>query len=114
LQDESSFSRGVWEYLLPQLSHAIPTVNAAAAAFGAFYEMRSMPNTTDRLKSIATKQYDIALLTLQHDISSQPHGSVPILLACVMLASAELMQRHQFNALKHLQGAFKILSASRR
>jgi hypothetical protein len=29
-----------------------------------------------------------------------------------MLASAELMQRHQYNALMHLQGAFRILSAS--
>jgi hypothetical protein len=113
LQDESSYSRCVWEYLLPQLSHAIPTVNAAAAAFGVFYELRLMPKT-DRLKSIATKQYDMALLALQQDISSQPHGSVPLLLACVMLASAELMQRRQFNALIHLQGAFKILSASGR
>jgi hypothetical protein len=71
-----------------------------------------MPNSSDRFKSIATKQYDIALLTLQQDVSNQPHGSVPLLLACLMLASAELMQRRQFNALIHLQGAFKILSAS--
>jgi hypothetical protein len=63
LQDESSYSRCVWEYLLPQLSHAIPTVNAAAAAFGAFYELRVMPKT-DWLQSTATKQYEIALLNL--------------------------------------------------
>lgn len=113
LQGESSYSRCVWEYLLPQLSHAIPTVNAAAAAFGAFYELRVMPEA-DRLHSTATKQYEIALLNLQQDISNQPHGSVALLLACVMLASAELMQRRQLNALIHLQGAFKILSASGR
>jgi hypothetical protein len=111
-RDESSCSRSIWEYLLPQLSHVIPAGNAAVAAFGAFYELRMMPKSTDRSNSAAATQSNIAILALQQDIASQSYGSVPLLLACVMLASAELMQRRQFNALIHLQGAFRILSAS--
>lgn len=113
-QDEASFSRCHWEYILPQLSHAIPSVNAAAAAFGGFYESRLIPNSSDQAKLLAKKQYNMALQTSQQHISSKPHGAVPLLLAFIMLASAELMQRRQYNALIHLQGAFKILSASGR
>jgi hypothetical protein len=110
----SSIGGSIWNYLLPQLSHAIPAVNAAAASLGAVYELRALSSSTDRSEALAEQQYNLALRTLQKDISEQPHGSVPLLLACVLLASAEILQRRQHNALTHLQGAFQVLSSRHR
>jgi hypothetical protein len=103
-------SRSLLESLLPQLSHAIPSVNSAAAALGAVYECRVLSNSVGRSQLAVGLQYSFALRALQRDVESQPHGSVPLLLACVLLSSAELLQRHYSNAMTHLRGAFEILS----
>jgi hypothetical protein len=102
-------SRSLLESLLPQLSHAIPSVNSAAAALGAVYECRVLSNSVGRSQFAVELQYSFALRALQRDVESQPHGSVPLLLACILLSSAELLQRHYSNAMMHLRGAFEIL-----
>jgi hypothetical protein len=110
-EESSSFGRSVWESLLPQLSRALPTVNSAAAALGAVYELRFLFNNNDQSNPLAELQYNVALRTLQQDIECQPHGTVPLILACVLLTCAELLHRRQLNALTHLQGAFQLLSS---
>ncbi len=56
--------------------------------------MRYLSGDHDRFESVCEKQYVVALRILQEDLSSQPLGLVPRLLACVLLISAQLLQRH--------------------
>lgn len=100
----------IWSRLLPQLSNAIPSVNAAAAALGSIYESTRLVNRCSSLSNrTAAIQYGTAISKIQQDLASQPHGSVPLILSCALLAFAELLQHHQYNALMHFQGALKLL-----
>jgi hypothetical protein len=114
LANNSSLALGsgtaIWSRLLPQLSHSIPSVNAAAAALGAAYEASYLTylSTSARTRRPA-RQYGIALRSLQRDVASRLYGPVPVLLSCALLACVELLRRRQYNALMHLEGAFKLL-----
>lgn len=100
----------LWSSLLPQLSHAVPAVNAAAAALGAVYDASVLATAGSGSGTIrAARQYGIALHVIQHDLVAQPHGSMPLLLSCVLLACTEVLQWRSLNALAHLQGALKVL-----
>ncbi len=100
----------ILEILLPQLSHAIPIVNAAAAALGAIYELQTLsPRTSDRARFFAGTLYGKAISGTQQALVTQPHGSVPLLMVCTLLAFAEIFLCREQNALLHLQGAFKLL-----
>ena len=100
----------VWELLLPQLSNAIPSVNAACAAFAATY-MANLPTEgpASLIKRKAAIQYGIAVRQIQQDVSSQLHGPIPTLISCALLGFAELLHRRQHNALLHLRGAMRLL-----
>jgi hypothetical protein len=100
----------IWNRLLPQLSNAIPSVNAAAAALGAIYEASLLPNAASVVsRHRAATLYGTAIHHIQQDLSSQLHGPVPLLMSCALLASVELLRNRQSNALAHLQGALRIL-----
>lgn len=100
----------IWNRLLPQLSSAIPSVKAAAAALGAIYESTLLIGASSSIsKRRAAGLYGNAIYHVQQDVSSQPHGPVPLLLSCALLSFVELLRRRQFNALIHLQGGLKIL-----
>lgn len=100
----------IWNILLPQLSNAIPSVNAAAATLGAVYEATLLASSSSlTTKQGATIQYGRAIRHIQQDVSSQLYGPVPLLVSCALLAFAEILQRRQYNALTHLQGALKLL-----
>lgn len=97
------FGNSIWERLLPQLSHTHPTVNAAAAALGTVYKSRLLASQEiDSRETLPAAQYDTALRCLQRDISRQPDGPVPLLLACTLLACADIFQNQQNNALMHM------------
>lgn len=102
----------IWNQLLPQLSHAIPCVNAAAAALGAIYEstlLRGASSWSSNRR--AAMHYGLAIRHVQREVSSQLHGPVPLLLCCALLAFVELLRHRQSAALMHLQGALKLLSS---
>lgn len=100
----------IWELLLPQLSNAIPSVNAASAAFAATYMANlSTERPASLIKREAAILYGIAIRQIQQDVSSQLHGPIPTLISCALLGFAELLQRRQYNALLHLQGAMRLL-----
>ena len=102
----------IWNQLLPQLSHAIPCVNAAAAALGAIYESTLLPGASSWTSNrSAAMQYGAAIRHVQREVSSQLHGPVPLLLCCALLAFVELLRRRQSAALMHLQGALRLLSS---
>jgi hypothetical protein len=98
----------IWDRLLPQLNHAIPSVNAAAAALGAIYES-TLQTSSSVSRRNASLHYGIAIHNVQRDVSSQLHGPVPLLLSCALLTFAEILRGRQYNALMHLQAALRLL-----
>lgn len=112
--DQFEFSVSIFERVLPQLSHALPSVNAAAAALGAIYEVQMLESTNcDVEDATAAKQYDLAIRSMQHDIRQQPFGRVPLMMICILLACSELLLRRRSYALMHAEAAFNLLNAQR-
>lgn len=99
-----------WAQLLPQLTHCIPSVNEAAAAFGACYEHQVLRRRNDTSRFLALKQVTTTVKRLQADIVQLPCGPLPVFVACVLLACAETIQHKQIDALLHLRGAFAAMS----
>jgi Fungal Zn(2)-Cys(6) binuclear cluster domain len=110
LHDQFEASRALFECLLPQLSHALPSVNAAAAALGAIYEMQTASlSTGDGETRLIATQYGTAIREVQLELLHRPYGPVPILVACVLLACADVLLRRPRIALIHFRGAIKLL-----
>lgn len=102
----------VWMQLLPQLVHSSRTAYASAAAFGAAYESCLISKDRRASENIAPKLYSKALSAMQEDLPDLSSGTAPVLLSCVLLACVEVLQRRRGNALRHLEGAFKVLELS--
>ncbi|KAJ4180183.1 hypothetical protein NW767_014449 [Fusarium falciforme] len=100
-----------WAYIVPQLSHAIPSVRAAATAFGASYHECVLRSNHSPLGLDATKQYLQALRLVQLDLQGRPHGDVPCIIACLLLAFTEILRQNTNNALIHLHGAFTLIKS---
>jgi hypothetical protein len=116
LSDQFEFTVSIFDILLPQLSHAIPSVNAAAAALGAIYELQSTASSTgksDERNAIAATQYSLAIKAMQQDLQVQRFGTVPLLMICMLLACSELLLRRRSYSLMHIQAGFKLLEERR-
>ena len=116
LSDQFDFTISIFDMLLPQLSHAIPLVNAAAAALGAIYELQSTASSTgksDERNAIAASQYSLAIKAMQQDLQVQRFGTVPLLMVCMLLACSELLLRRRSYSLMHIQAGFKLLEDRR-
>lgn len=112
--DQFKFSTSVFEILLPLLSHALPSVNAAAAALGAIYEVQMLESIDrDPEDAKAADQYGLAVRYMQHDIETQPFGTIPLTMTCMLLACSELLLRRPSYALMHAEAAFNILNAEK-
>lgn len=99
----------VWVDFLNQFSSINLAVRTALAAFGAIYEAVILQRTHASL-FLASAQYSKALSALHKDVALQSDGPVPSFLASVILAAAQVLQRHYSNSLTHLKGAFTILT----
>lgn len=108
-QDPFGFGRAILEDLVPRLSFTLPSVNAAAAAVGAYYELQTSPSSSNNNERLAAGQYELATRLTQQDLLTQPYGSTPLLVGCMLLAFTELLLRRRQYALMHLRGAYKIL-----
>jgi hypothetical protein len=102
----------VWIQLLPQLVHSTRTAYASAAAFGAVYESFLISKDRTVSKAIASNMYSKALAVMQEDVANPSQDTAPLILSCILLACVEVMQRCRGNALRHLEGAFKVLEIS--
>ncbi|KIW77112.1 hypothetical protein Z517_09558 [Fonsecaea pedrosoi CBS 271.37] len=100
-----------WSHLVPQLALSIPSVREAAAAFGASYEQQMLKRTCDAAKLKALRQITAALAKIRQDVLELPHGPLPILVACILLASAETIQYRHTDALLHLRGAYSVMNS---
>ena len=110
LRLRQSTNIAVWSHILPQLVETIPVVNAAVAAFGAYYEITSLGSKSSPAVLTATGCYGSALQMLQKDIRNEPDGYLPLVLSCLVLACSDIVQRNEERALIHLHGAFYLSS----
>ena len=109
LHKKFAFGCETLEYLIPQLIYTLPSVNAAAAALGAYYELQTLPSPDNCREQLATSQYQLAIRRTRQDLLTEPHGSTALLVGCMLLSFTELLLRRRKGALLHLRGAFKIL-----
>ena len=106
----TNVAESTWQRLLPQLVYDSPSARAAAAAFGAAYESSFLSCESTHVPASVIRQYISAIAVVQDEINALPSGSAPLLLSCVLLASTDLLQRRQYDALTHLEGSFQILT----
>ncbi|KAK2763757.1 hypothetical protein FQN54_009374 [Arachnomyces sp. PD_36] len=109
IHNQFAFGCETLEHLVPRLSHSLPSVNAAAAAVGAYYELQISPSSDKCREGIAARQYQRAIQHIQHDLVGQPHGLTPLLIGCMLLLLTEVLLRRRQGALVHLRAAYKIL-----
>lgn len=95
-----------WSHTIPQLTQSIPSVQAAAAAFGASYDAYVLRCNQS---SETIEHYTRALRLVQVDLCSLQYGTVPCIVACLFLSCAEALQQRLDKGLLHLQGAFALL-----
>ncbi|CAM1507773.1 Fc.00g046210.m01.CDS01 [Cosmosporella sp. VM-42] len=100
---------GVWGRIFLQLLNQVECVKAAAAAFGAAYELLL---NHDIVKSpcSAWRYYGSALARLQSDFNNETAGPESLALASIILACAEILSQHEDNASAHFLGAVQIIS----
>lgn len=96
--------------LLPQLATTRSYVNAAAGALGAAYDKCVLHRTHHHDKQLITRLNLSALRQVQEELQQPEPEVVPLLTAAVLLAAAESLQYNQKDALRHLLGAFSIIS----
>ncbi|KAH7466325.1 hypothetical protein FOMA001_g16002 [Fusarium oxysporum f. sp. matthiolae] len=103
-QSEISF----WSYAVPQMIHSIPTVQAAAAAFGASYDEHML---SSREGLATTRHYHQALRLVQNEVSDLQNGALPCVVACLLMAFTETLQQRSDRGYMHLQGALAVMAA---
>ncbi|KAL6917175.1 hypothetical protein FSST1_008670 [Fusarium sambucinum] len=98
-----------WTRTVPQLVHTVPSVRAAAEAFGASYSeyVLRVDNSCSGLET--TKRYTQALILVQHDLATLQHGPISCIVACLFLAFSEAIQQKLDVGLMHLLGAFSVM-----
>ncbi|KAK7228052.1 hypothetical protein V2G26_000222 [Clonostachys chloroleuca] len=99
----------VWGRVFLQLSNQNECVKAAAAAFGAAYEL-SLNNTIGKVPASAWRYYGSALTLLQSGLKEESTEIESLALASLILACVEVLSQHEHNAFVHFLGAVQILT----
>ena len=99
----------VWVRLIAQSLSGNEAVSRAVVCLGASFEAHVLPaSLVQRPQASAQKQQ--AINALQRELANPSQGLVSVFLACIILAAAEVLERHLANALVHLQGALQALN----
>lgn len=100
----------VWAIIVPKLNQSVPVVSFALAALGSALEadilFRSTRASTD---TTMAKQYGAAIREIQKEVAQPVHPPECLLLSCLILACAEVLQWREVSAMVHVQGAFTLL-----
>ncbi|CAG9975249.1 unnamed protein product [Clonostachys byssicola] len=99
----------VWGRVFLQLSNKNECVKAAAAAFGAAYEL-SLNDTIEKVPGSAWRYYGSALTMLQSGLKDDGVEPESLALASLILACVEVLSQHEHNAFAHFLGAVQILT----
>ncbi|KAI6749374.1 hypothetical protein HG530_015213 [Fusarium avenaceum] len=106
---KSEHEIGFWSYVVPQMIHSIPSVQAAAAAFGASYDERMLKSHTQTGGELmTTRNYHQALRMVQDEVLNLKNGTLPCIVSCLLMGFTETLQQRTDRAYMHLQGAFAI------
>ncbi|KAF5618409.1 transcriptional regulatory moc3 [Fusarium sp. NRRL 25303] len=97
-----------WSYAVPQMIESIPAVQAAAAAFGASYDEHMLRSQEGMA---TTRHYHQALRLVQKEVSNLRNGSLPCMVACLLMAFTEALQQRSDRGYMHLQGALAVMAA---
>jgi hypothetical protein len=109
---KSEHEMGFWSYVVPQMIHSIPSVQAAAAAFGASYDERMLKSHTQTGGELmTTRNYHQALRLVQDEVLNLKNGTLPCIVSCLLMSFTETLQQRTDRAYMHLQGAFAISAA---
>lgn len=98
-----------FDHELLQLGSTIPLVNACAYTLGIAHELRQRASYDAELEVFAASCHATALRKLREELHTGLHGTWPLVIACVVLAVAELLCERTRNAIFHLRGACDIL-----
>ena len=98
-----------WSQTVPQLIDTIPPVAAAATAFGASFEEHAL-NRTSSLPAVgAVQKYCHALRIVQQEVAGLQYGTLPCMVACLLMAFTEVLQQRINQAFLHVQGSFALM-----
>ncbi|KAI8686775.1 Zn(2)-C6 fungal-type domain-containing protein [Fusarium sp. Ph1] len=100
-----------WSRIVPQLTHSVPSVQAAVEAFGACYKEYVLKSDSTNTGLETTKRYIKALKLAQLDLSTMQHGPLPCMIACLLLASIEAIQQRLYSGHVHLNGALALMAS---
>ncbi|EEU38290.1 uncharacterized protein NECHADRAFT_66960 [Fusarium vanettenii 77-13-4] len=100
-----------WSRTVPQLTHSVPSVQAAVEAFGACYKDYVLGGDSTTAGLETTKRYIKALKLAQLDLSTLQHGPLPCMIACLLLASIEAIQQRLYSGHVHLNGALALMAS---
>lgn len=108
-QRQGKISSELSYVLVPQIT-TTPQVNAAAAVLGAAYDKCILRRGNPPDNQLITKLYLSALRQVQLELQRPNPEVVPLLLAAILLAAAEIVQHKRRDALCHLLGAFSMFN----
>lgn len=109
MYSQSDFT--VFNQLVPQLSIHYPSVNAAAAAFGAAYESSVLNHGDPLTAAQSDEQYGTALRMLSLELAKPDPQHAVLVVASTLLAAAETLHARQKGALAHILGALGIFAS---
>lgn len=101
----------LWVRLVAQSLPTNEAVSRAVIALGASFEAHFLPASLVQ-RHQASAQNQQAINALRKELASPSQGLVPVFLACVLLAAAEVLERHLANALVHVKGAFQAITCT--
>lgn len=104
----------IWAVTLPQLSCSVPVVASALASLGSALEVSSLNRSSPALAGTeADKQYSAAIRWIQKEVLRPVQPRECVILSCLLLACAEIVQWRETDALTHVGGALTLLRARR-
>ena len=99
----------LWVRLVAQSLSTNEAVSRAVVSLGASFEAHFLPASLVQ-RHRASVQNQQAINALQKELANPSQGLVSVFLASIILAAAEVLERHLANALIHVQGAFQALT----
>lgn len=108
-------SASIFQSVLPQLNHYIPSINAALISFGKALYLQAQSTPVDEDESSEFKKmYLSAVHALRKDLASQFSGTIPPLLSSLLLVAVDVLMKQESMASMHMQGAYSLLKAHQR
>ena len=104
---QQSAAATFWRKTLPQMGQTHPLVGVSMTALGAAMELRQRRVQESILA--AACRYEDALRRIRENLLSKERHSIPLVVACMLLAMADVLIGQEESALSHLEGTLALL-----